>query len=139
VVCPLDYNIKLRPNVGTPLQYPTVYRKLIRKLNFLTNTRPDIAFLVQHLSQFLQQPKEPHLVAAMHVLRYLQGEPSLGVLLSNNPTLDLFGLLCSCSHSRKSVSRFMVFFSNTLLTWKSKKQVTVSLSLLRQSIATCEE
>ena len=107
MVCPLDYNIKLRPNVGTPLQYPTVYRKLIRKLNFLTNTRPDIAFLVQHLSQFLQQPKEPHLVAAMHVLRYLQGEPSLGVLLSNNPTLDL---LVYCVHVHTAGNQSVVLW-----------------------------
>jgi len=111
---------------------PTVYRKLIGKLNFLTNTLPDIDFSVQHLSQFLQHPREPHLVAAMHVLRYLQAEPSLGVLFSNSPTFDLLAYYdadwASCSHSRKLVSGFVVFFGNTLLTWKSKKQATVSLS-----------
>ena len=68
----------------------------------------------------------------MHLLRYLQGEPSLRILLSDSPTFD--PLACcdadwaSYPHSRKLVSGFVVFFGNTLLAWKSRKQVTVSLS-----------
>lgn len=132
VTCPLDYNTKLTPEAGALLGYPSTYRRLIGKLNFLTNTKPDIAFSVQHLSQFLQQPREPHMQAAQHVLRYLKGEPSLGILLSKSPSFDLLAYCdadwASCPHSRRSVSGFVVFFGDTLITWKSKKQVTVSLS-----------
>jgi len=132
VCCPLDYNTKLSPHEGTLLPDPSIYRRLIGKLNFLTNTRPDIAFSVQHLSQFLQAPREPHFKAAFHVLRYLNREPSLGILLSHSPTFDLLAYCdadwASCVHSRKSVSGFVVFLGDTLIAWKSKKQTTISLS-----------
>jgi len=132
VVCPLDYNTKLHSDEGEALNNPTQYRRLIGKLNFLTNTRPDIAFAVQHLSQFLQLPRQPHMKAALHVLQYLKTEPALGILLSNSPSFDLLAYCdadwASCPHTRKSVSGFLVFLGNTLISWKSKKQVTVSLS-----------
>ena len=132
VICPLDYSMKLKPEEGALLADPTSYRKLIGKLNFLTHTRPDIAFSVQHLSQFLQAPREPHMKAARHVLHYLKGAPALGILLNNSPSFDLLAYCdadwASCPHSRKSVSGFVIFLGNTLISWKSKKQTTVSLS-----------
>ncbi|XP_075112222.1 uncharacterized protein LOC142182142 [Nicotiana tabacum] len=45
--------MKLKAKEGAPLSDPICYRKLIRKLNFLTNTRLDISFIVHHLSQCL--------------------------------------------------------------------------------------
>lgn len=50
MISPLDPTVKLRAKEGTPLANPTYYRKLIGKLNFLTNTRLNIAFSVQQLS-----------------------------------------------------------------------------------------
>ena len=132
VVCPLDYSIKLKTDQGKLLQNPTLYRRLIGKLNFLTHTRPDIAFAVQHLSQFLQHPRQPHMKAGLHVLQYLKNEPALGILLNNSPTFDLLAYCdadwAACAHTRRSVSGFVVFLGNTLISWKSKKQATISLS-----------
>ncbi|XP_070035124.1 uncharacterized protein [Nicotiana tomentosiformis] len=69
VSSPLDFTIKLRSEEGTLLSNPGYYRKLVGKLNFLTNTRLDITYSVQHLSQFIQAPRETHLKDAIHVLR----------------------------------------------------------------------
>jgi len=82
VICPLDIATKLHVNEGEPFSNPNLYRKIIGKLNFLTNTRPDLAFAVQHLSQFMQEPRVPHYHAVQHVLRYLQRYPALGFFLT---------------------------------------------------------
>jgi hypothetical protein len=46
---------------------------------YLTNTRPDICFSVNTLSQFLVEPRHVHLVAAIHVMRYLKGMIDYGL------------------------------------------------------------
>jgi len=81
---PLDPTVKLRAHEGPALNDSTYYRKLIGKLNFLSNTRLDIAFSVQHLSQFMQDLREPHLQAAFHLLRYMKSDPTLGLFLSKD-------------------------------------------------------
>nr|XP_016495008.1 PREDICTED: uncharacterized mitochondrial protein AtMg00810-like [Nicotiana tabacum] len=81
---PLDPSLKLKADEGVPLKDPTHYRKLAGKLNFITNTRLDITFNVQHLCQYMQNPRDTHLKALYHVLRYLKGDPNLGIFLSSN-------------------------------------------------------
>ena len=129
---PLDPTVKLKAKEGTPLSDPTFYRKLIGKLNFLTNTRLDIAFSVQHLSQFMQDPRAPHLQAAYHLLRYLKQDTTLGVQLSKDPDCTVQAFCdsdwASCPDSRRSVSGYLVLLGNNPISWKSKKQETVSLS-----------
>ena len=74
----------------------------------------------------------PHLKAAIHVLRYLKSDPTLGLFLSNTPNYDL-KVYCdsdwaSCPDSRRSVSGYLVLLGDCPISWKSKKQETVSLS-----------
>ncbi|XP_019231774.1 PREDICTED: uncharacterized protein LOC109212578 [Nicotiana attenuata] len=128
----LDCTVKLKATEGSLLADPTYYRKLVGKLNFLTNTRLDITYSVQHLSQFMQSPRKPHLKAALHVLRYLNADPTLGIFLSNSPDCTLKAYCDSdwaaCPDSRRSVSGYVVLFGESAINWKSNKQDTVSLS-----------
>ncbi|GJR20152.1 putative RNA-directed DNA polymerase [Tanacetum coccineum] len=96
--------------------------RLVGKLIYLTSTRPDIAYAVHYLSQFMHSPLNSHLNVAMGVLRYLKGSPGT---------------------TRKSVSGYCVFLSDSLVTWKSKKQSTLCRSSAEAEYrsmvsATCE-
>lgn len=62
---PFDPDIKLSIIEGAPLEYQSSFRRLIGRLIYLTNSRPDISFTVQHLSQFMSQPHLPHLQDAI--------------------------------------------------------------------------
>ncbi|XP_019255002.1 PREDICTED: uncharacterized protein LOC109233572 [Nicotiana attenuata] len=81
---PLDPTRKLRAD-----EDPTFYRCLLGKLNFLTHTRPDLSFAVQHLSQYMQAPRQSHLDVVFHCQRCLLDEPSLGLFMNSDQYLCL--------------------------------------------------
>ncbi|XP_070014782.1 uncharacterized protein [Nicotiana sylvestris] len=93
--------------------------KLIRKLLYLTITRPDISFAVQSLSQFMQRPKQSHLEAAFRVVRYLKGCPGLGVLLPADPLTNLTAYcdsnLASCPNTRRPVTGYVIKLGEGLI------------------------
>ena len=55
------------------------YQRLVGKLIYLAHTRPDIAYAVGVVSQFMHNPQEEHLDAAMRIVRYLKGLPTEGL------------------------------------------------------------
>lgn len=122
---PLPAAIKLNTTDGALLTDPLMYRRLVVKLNFLTNTRPDISFAVQLLSQFIHAPRSSHYTAAVHVLRYIKGNLGQGLFMSNSPSFELQAFCDSdwaaCPDSRRSVSGFIVMLGSSLLSWRSKK------------------
>lgn len=68
---PVDFNTKLSSEDDLLLDNPSLYRKFVGKLLYLSVSRPDITFVVHHLSQFLHNPRVPHMLAVQRVLRYL--------------------------------------------------------------------
>jgi hypothetical protein len=75
----MEAKLKLLVETSSDLIDATLYRKIIGSLTYLTNTRPDICFSVNTLSQFLVEPRHFHLVAAKHVMRYLKGTIDYGL------------------------------------------------------------
>ena len=71
VVTPLPLNLKLRKANSPPLPNPQLYPTLVGKLNFLIHTRPDLAYTIQTLSQYMQAPTEAHFEALQHTLNYV--------------------------------------------------------------------
>ena len=58
---PMDQSLKLSSGVADDVPDPSLYRRLIEKLLYLTWTRPGISYSVHKLSQFISAPKLPHL------------------------------------------------------------------------------
>ena len=56
------------------------YQKLVRKLIYLSLTRPDISFSIRVVSQFVHYPMEEHLEAVYQILQYLKKNPSHGLM-----------------------------------------------------------
>ncbi|XP_026381076.1 uncharacterized protein LOC113275735 [Papaver somniferum] len=129
---PMDAHLKLTSEAGTPLPDPSIYRRLIGRLLYLTVTRPDITYAVNYLSQFMQRPHSSHLDAANHVLRYLKGTIGHGIFLASSTPLILKGYTDSdwagCPMTRRSTTGYLVTIGNSPVSWKSKKQPTVARS-----------
>lgn len=112
---------------------PTKYKRLIRRLIYLTISRLDIFYLIRTLSEFMQEPWKWHWEATIRILKYVKGTLGQGLLLcsTNNLMLQAF---CnsdweSFRATRRSVTGYCIFLWNSLISWKSKKQDNVSKSL----------
>ena len=57
----------------------TVYQQLVGSLMYLVNTRPDICYAVNQLSQATVKPTKLYCKAGNHVLRYLRGTSGYGL------------------------------------------------------------
>lgn len=129
---PMDSNLHLSSTGGTHISDISSYRRLIGRLLYLTTTRPDINFAVQQLSQFLASPTEIHMQAANRILRYVKSAPGKGLFFSASSPMKLQAYSdsdwASCPDTRRSVTGFSVFLGSSLLSWKTKKQHTVSRS-----------
>jgi hypothetical protein len=118
---------------GKPVSDPTLYRSLVGALQYLTFTCPDITYVVQQVCLHMHDPREPHLSATKHILRYLQGTPNLGLFIdraSSPTTLTIYTDTgwAGCPETRRSTSGFAAFLGTSLVSWSSKRQHTVSCS-----------
>lgn len=116
---------------GHSLHNPTTYRSAVGALQYLTLTRPDIAFSINKLSQFLQNLTDIHWNACKHLLRYLKGTHNMSLLFSpSSSTFSGYGDAdwANSPDDRCSTGGHCIFFGNNLVTWSSRKQPVVSRS-----------
>ncbi|KAM5572540.1 hypothetical protein ABKV19_012545 [Rosa sericea] len=121
---------------GTPLKDPTVYRSIVGALQYLTFTRPDMAYAVNTVCQFMTNPTDIHYAAVKRILRYLQGSLHKGLFYSSSGALNntvCVNAFCDADWAgevihRRSTTGFVVYLGLCPVSWQSKKQGSVSRS-----------
>ncbi|KAH9656136.1 retrovirus-related pol polyprotein from transposon RE1 [Citrus sinensis] len=82
--------------------------------------------------RYRRLPREAHWDAALRVVRYLKGNPGQGILLRTDCDLALYGWCdsdwASCPLTRRSLTGWLVMLGHSPISWKTKKQHTVSRS-----------
>ncbi|XP_048139417.1 uncharacterized mitochondrial protein AtMg00810-like [Rhodamnia argentea] len=127
---PIEANTRLQEKDGDPVD-KGCYQRLVGKLIYLSHTRPDIAFAVSLVSQFMHDPHSTRMNAVLRILRYLKSAPGKGILLSPYDGLKVEAYTdadWAGSPDRKSISGYCIFLGGNLVTWRSKKQNVVARS-----------
>jgi len=115
VPTPMLHNTKLSSTKGISLGdvQSISYRRLIGHLIYLTNTRPDISFSVNHLNQFVSHLTNEHQLATMCILHYLKWTPGTCIFLHSKSPIQLKAYSdydwATCLETHKSIIGFSIY------------------------------
>ncbi|XP_065627966.1 uncharacterized mitochondrial protein AtMg00810-like [Quercus suber] len=112
---PMSSSAKLSLDAASVEVDPTLYRSMIGSLLYLTASRLDITFNLGVCARFQAAPKESHLTVVKRIIRYINGTFDYGIW---------------CIDDRKNTSGGCFYLGNNLVSWMSKKQNSVSLSMV---------
>lgn len=115
------------------------YQCIVGSLTYLAICmHPDIAYAAMALGQFNVSPTRSHLACAKGILRYLAGTVHLCLQFPSQPPMNtpkpppMHALSdadwASDEKDRRSISGYWFFFLDSLASWSSRKQRTVSTS-----------
>lgn len=121
----MESNLKLTTHDSSlPLTDLAAYKRLVGRLLYLKITRPNLAYSIQVLSQFMANPSTLHLQAVERVLRYIKAILGQGIFLATTSPLhpkhpkaysdsDLGGEGGCCCDMRRSITGFTIFKETT--------------------------
>jgi histone deacetylase 1/2 len=110
----------------------TRYKSIVGALQYLTITRPDLAFAVNKVCQYLHSPTTEHWTAVKRILRYVRGTSNVGLKIMKSPSLMLSAFSdadwAGDVDDRRSTGGFAIFCGPNLISWSARKQATSSRS-----------
>ena len=125
---PMDTKAKL-PATGAAVSDPGEYRSIAGALQYLTITRPDIAYAVQQACLHMHDPWECHLAVVKRILRYVRGTTSYDLHLHGTGVPKIIAYLdadwAGYPDKRLSTSGYCIFLGDALVSWSSKRQATM--------------
>ena len=111
---------------------PTLFKRLVGSLMYLTSMRPDIMYGVRLISIFMESLKYSHWKASKTIPRYVHSTKDLGIMYSASESFNLIGYTDSdnggSTNDKKRTSRYTFNFGTGVVPWDSKKQPIVTLS-----------
>jgi hypothetical protein len=146
---PLDPHIKIVPNpeVNEPNR-KNAFAQWLGESQFLANTtRPDITYPVNSLGAYTANPSLQHYATLKRILRYLAGMKTFGITYreSKNESDDgnLFNGFSDAAfvnqNDGKLTSGYVFLASSGAITWKSKKQSIIALSMTESEYVALSE
>jgi hypothetical protein len=106
---------------------------MIESLLYVTASRPDVMFSVCMHARFKASLRESHLKATKRILRYLKHTQNVGLWYPKGAKFELIGYSYSdyvgCKVERRSTSGTCQLLGRSLISWSSKKQNSVALSI----------
>ena len=128
---PMASNMKLLSDSSSKTVDATMYRQMIGSLMYLMNTRPDICFALNTL-------RHVHIMVAKHAVRYQKGTVDYGLKYEANQKINLEGYVDSdwvgSAIDRNSTSGCCFSMGSSVISWFSRKQSYVALSIDEQSM-----
>ncbi|XP_062176257.1 uncharacterized mitochondrial protein AtMg00810-like [Alnus glutinosa] len=116
---------------GSTIMDTTLYRSTVGSLQYLSLIRPDVSFVVNKVSQFMQDPRNTHWSAVKCIMCYLKSTISHTFCIHRNSSKQLTAFSdsdwASCPDDKRSMSGYCVLGKN-ILSRSSKKQPTLSRS-----------
>lgn len=132
VQTPLSTSTSLTLNDGTTIVDQAQYKSIIGAFQYLSMTRPDIAYSANRLAQFMHKPITIHMTALKLLLPYLKATIFHGLHLhrGSSPSLYAFSdVNWACNkEDYTSTSAHLVFYGRSLISWKSSKQRAIACS-----------
>ncbi|CAA7059711.1 unnamed protein product [Microthlaspi erraticum] len=132
VSTPMPTSPKLTLHSGKALDNAKEYRMVVGSLQYISITRPDIAYAVNKLSLYMHKPTDDHWQAAKRVLRYLAGTLTHGVYFRSDSPFSLHGFSDADwggdIDDYTSTNAYVIYLGKNPISWSSKKLKGVARS-----------